>query len=268
MIRTYYIGGDSFAEIIRDGDGNLMNLKPLDPQTITIIANAEGRVVRYEQQSKAGGAEPKKFTTDKIFHLSRNRVADEIHGVSVIDACEDIILMRNEAMADYKQVLHRFVKPRWIIKLDTDDPTKIAAEKTKWDQANENGENMYVPMGSVEPEAMAISPNSTLNPQTWIESLNDYFFEVVGTPKVIIGNSKGFTESSVKIVYLAFEQSVKEDQLYNEEQILNQLNLSVKFTFPASLENEVLAAKPAEEKEGEPKAAEPNDTTAETEGNK
>ena len=269
LIRTYYIGGDSFAEVIRDEHDEIINLKVLDPGVMTIVSNREGMILRYEQNSKVKGKNPTKFEPIRILHLSRNRVADNIHGTSVIDAVENIILMRNEAMADYKEVLHRFVKPRWIIKLDSDDTTVIAAEKKKWDEANAKGENMYIPMGSVEVEQMAISANATLNPQTWIDSLNDYFYEVVGTPKIIVGNSKNFTEASSKIVYLTFEQSVKEDQLYCEEQILGQLNLAVKFVFPASLENEVLAANPpAEEKQGAMSAAEPNDTTAEMEGNK
>ena len=270
MIRTMYIGGDSYAEIIRDDDDVIINIKTLDPSVMTIVGNAAGRITKYEQTSKIKGKKPVKFDPDKIFHLSRNRVADNIHGTSVIDAVEQIILMRNEAMTDYKQVMHRFVKPRWIIKLDSDDPTIIAAEKAKWDEANEKGENMYIPMGSVEVEQMAISPNATLNPQQWIDSLNDYFYEVVGTPKIIMGNSKNFTEASSKIVYLAFEQSVKEDQLYVTEQLRGQMNLIVAFVFPASLENEVLAAKPSQEdeKQGAMTASEPNDTTAEMEGNK
>ena len=65
---------------------------------------------------------------------------------------------KNEAMADFKQVMHRFVKPRWIVKLDTDDDTAIGVEKAKWDKSNEDGENMFIPMGTVEVEQMAISP--------------------------------------------------------------------------------------------------------------
>ncbi len=101
MVRTYNIGGDSFAEIIRNKSGKLVNLKPLDPGSIRIVANRAGIIIRYEQLSK--NKDPnKKFQTDEIFHLARNRVADEIHGVSLIPAVEEIILMRNEAMSDYK----------------------------------------------------------------------------------------------------------------------------------------------------------------------
>jgi len=268
MIRDYYIGGDAFAEIIRE-DGNLINLKILDPDSMGIVSNAQGMITGYEQNSKTNKT-PKKYDKDRILHFSRNVVADEVHGTSVVDACEWIILARNEAMADERTLRHRFVVPRWIIKLDTDDKTKIATEKAKWDLANKNGENMYVPMGAVEVEQMGISPNATLNNQSWIESLNNYFYETVGTPKIIIGNSQSFTEGATKMVYLAFEQRVKKDQLYVEEQLISQLNIVIDLVFPASLENEVLAAKPTDEeaKEGPLTASEPNDTTAEAEGNR
>ena len=269
--KTSDIGGDAFAEIITDDDDVLINLKPLDPSIMVIVADRQGRIKRYEQTSKHGKKKPKRFEPEQIFHLTKNRVGDEIHGVSVIDSVEDIILMRNEAMADYKQLLHWFVKPRWIFHLDTDDTAKITAFKAKMDKANATGDNMYIPKGAVVPELMAVAPNSTLDPKAWIESLNDYFYETVGVPKVVIGNSKNFTDASSKIVYLTWEQRVKEAQLYIEEQVLSQLNIVIELVKPALLENEVLAAKPtAEERGEEPEepAAQPNDTTAELEGKK
>ena len=49
------------------------------------------------------------------------------------------------------------------------------------------------------------------------------------------------TEASAKIAYLAFEQTIEEEQLYIEEQVLNQLNLEIELEFPASLENELIS---------------------------
>jgi len=258
------IGGDSFAEIIRDKDEVLANIKPLDPSSMVIVANDKGRIIRYEQVSK-NKVPNKKFTPDKIFHLSRNRLADEIHGLSVIPAVEWIILARNEAMADWKTVSHRYVSPLFIFHLDTDDVAEIAGYKAKMDDARKNGENMYIPKGVVEPELVSTATNATLNPLAWIQQLNDYFFQVVNVPQIIVGNSKEFTEASGKIVYLAFEQSVKAEQLYLEEEILNQLNLEIHLTFPASLQNEILNQ---EQKEPGLQASNPNDTTAEMEGNR
>lgn len=264
MTRTYTIGGDAFAEIIRNKDGFLINIKPLDPGSIVIVAGQNGRIKRYEQVSKTKKAR-KKFKPEQIFHLSRKRIADEIHGISVIPAVETIILMRNEAMSDWKRVLHRNIDPLWIFHLDTDDDTKIAGFKAKMDSARKNGECMYIPKGAVVPELVTTSSNASLNPIQWINQLNDYFFQAVNVPQIIVGNSKEFTDSSGKIVYLSYEQSVKGEQLYIEESILDQLNLEIALTFPASLQNEILNQK---DKEPDMEAAQPNDTTAELEGKK
>ncbi|KKL90860.1 hypothetical protein LCGC14_1900450, partial [marine sediment metagenome] len=118
MIRTYNIGGDAFCEIIRDDEDNLINLKPLDPATIKIIVNRKGVILRYEQTSKTKSPN-RKIDKENIFHLARNRVADEIHGQSLIEELEELILSRNEAMADWRRVLHRNIDPLWIFHMDT-----------------------------------------------------------------------------------------------------------------------------------------------------
>lgn len=262
MIRTYTIGGDAFAEIIRDEDGVFINLKPLDPSTIRIVQNRKGQIKRYEQTSKIKEV-LQKFKPNEILHLSRKRIADEIHGISVIPSVQLIINARNEAMSDWKRVLHRNVDPLWIFHLDTDDPTQIQTFKSKMDAARASGENMYIPKGAVVPELVTTATNATLNPLAWINQLNDYFFQAVNVPQIIIGNAKEFTDASGKIVYLSFEQSVKGEQLYIEEQILGQLNLEIELTFPASLQNELISD--SEQAKGM-QAAQPNDMTAEMEG--
>ncbi len=258
-VRTYHIGGDSFCEIIRDSNGNLINLKPLDPYTIKLIVNGKGIIIRYEQTAKTGEKKTlNKWEPHEIFHLARNRVADQIHGVSIIEPIESIILMRNEAMADWKRVLHRNIDPLWIFHMDTDDPTEIAAFKAKMDSAH-GGENLYVPKGVVVPEMVGVAPNASLNPLPWIDSLNEYFYEAVGVPKIIIGSSRAFTEASAKIAYLAFQQTIEEEQLFIEEEVLEQLNLEIELEFPASLENELLSDK---KKDGDMTESKPSETTA------
>jgi len=257
MIRTYYIGGDAFAEIIRDDKRNIINLKPLPPETIKIIANRQGIIVRYEQISKDKN-KPHKFAKEDIFHLARNRVADEIHGVSVIESVEEIILARNEAIQDYKKMMHRHMMPRYIFHLDTDDTVKIAEFKTKMDKAYADGENLYIPKDVVVPEQMSISPNSTIDPKSWIDAQGDYFYEAVGTPQIIIGGSGEFTEASAKIAYLAWQQNIEEEQLFIEEQAGLQLGLGIELEFPASLENELLS----DNKKDGAENIQPNEMTA------
>jgi len=279
MIKVKDIGGDSFAEIIREPrDGVLVNLKPLDPSKIKIVQNMQGRIIRYEQITKRKilfifKRKNYRYKPEEIFHLSRERIGDEIHGISVIPSVQWIIDARNEAMADWKRVMHRNVEPLFIFHLDTDDTDEIEGIKTKYNNARKEGENLFVPKGAVEPEAITISTNANLNPLNWINQLNDYFFQAVNVPQIIIGNAKEFTDASGKIVYLSYEQSVKAEQLYIEEQVLGQLNLEIHLTFPASLQNEAITDQPnpAEMKaEEEPleQANQTNDTKEELEGKK
>ena len=263
MDRTREIGGDSYAHIIRDDEGILINLKPLDPGVMKHVVGTDGMLKRFEQTSKIRGKHTKKYKPEEIFYIPRNRIADEIHGNTMITRLADIILARNEAMADYKELMHLFVRPRWIIKLDTDKPAVIAKEKAKWDKANSEGKNMYIPMGSVEVEQMSISPNSTLNPLTWIENLNTYFYESAQVPRIVVGGSGGFTDAAVKIAYLGYEENIKKRQRFWEDQILSQLNLFIELQMPASLMNDMLSG---QAKQGDEGAAQPNDITAEMEG--
>lgn len=276
-IMTYQVGGDFFAEIIRDdgifrklftwfgviNPGKPVNLKPLDPGSMVIIADGKGFIKKYEQVSKVEGKANKKFKPEKIFHLARNRFADNVHGTSLTEKLVKIILSRNESMDDYKLVQHRFVKPRWIIKLNTDNTTKITAEKVKWDKANADGENMYIPMGAVEAEQMSISEGSTLNPLDWQRTLKDSFYEESGVPKIIIGNASGVAEAGVKVVYLAFQQTIEEEQLFIQDQVLSQLGLKIDLEFPVRLEESLTKT---ESKEGAP--IKKSDTTASLTGNK
>jgi len=257
MIRTYYIGGDSFCEIIRDDEDNLINLKPLNPKRIKIIVNKQGILSRYEDTLKG---KITKLKPEQIFHLARNRIGDQIHGVSVIDSVENIILARNESISDYKQVMHDNVTPRWKFKLKTDDPTEIAAYKAKMDAATKTvSTNIYEPFDVSESELITVAPNATLDPKAWIEAQGDFFYEAVGVPQIILGGSGEFTEASAKIAYLAFQQNIEEEQLFIEEQVLSQLNLVIELEFPASLENELLSD---EKKDGDETESQPSETTA------
>lgn len=240
MIKEYHIYGDAFAEIITDKDDKLINLKPLDPGSIKIIADKKGMIVRYEQFNKTDKVN-KKFNPDEMFHLSRNRIADEIHGVSIIDAVEWIILARNEAMSDYKKLLHRNIYPVRIWHLDTDVPAQINTFKAKVAASKGEGEDIFIPKGAVTTELASVPGNSTLSPLPWIQLLNQYFYQAVGVPQIVIGGSQELTQTAAQIAYLSFEQTVEEEQLYIEEQVLSQLNYYINLEFPASLQNNLLS---------------------------
>jgi len=278
--RVKRIGGDSFAHIITNKKRNtLINLKPLPPEVMRIVADKYGLIIRYEMISKVGDKIKviKKFDPEEIFHLSRNRIADEIHGTSLAEGLEWLIIARSEAMSDWKRVMHRNVEPMFIFHLNTDKPTKIASVKAKYNAARKEGENLFVPKKSVEVETIQIAPNANLNPLAWIQMLESKFYSAAGVPEFIVGTGQQITDAAVKTKYLAWEQTTAKNQLYLEEQVLTQLNLVIKLTPIASLQSGMLSGQAPEEDtlqsappevENQQPAIEPNDQQLNMKGKK
>lgn len=255
------ISGDSYAEIIRDEDGDLINLKPLNPDSIRHIFNRKGILIRYEQFNKVKkNTIPLKFMPDEMLHLSRNRIGDEMHGNGIIQAVEKLVLARNEAIDDWKRVLHRNVDPLQIHKVDTDDQTKINNYKSLLQTARATGESLVIPKGSVEIEVVQAPLQ---NPLVWIEAINQYFYQSVGVPDIVTGSSKVLTEASAKIALLSYSQGIEYEQVLIEEMFRIQLNLIIDMINPVKIQSEAISSVQSEPVN---QAFEPNDLIAEMEG--
>jgi hypothetical protein len=252
------VGGDSYSEIIRDeGDGTMLNLKPLDPGTMKIIYDDQGIIKRYEQ-TIGKGSQPIKFNPEEIFHLSHNRLGAQIHGISDTTAIEKTLLAEYENFEDMKKIMHRQARPLVIFKLKTDDTTKIAQFISKMDGAMNKGEEVYIPddENMLSYEIVQIDVSNTI--MAWRTDIKNKFYRAVGLPQVIFGSS-GATESGGKIEYLAHEQVFAKEQLYLENQIYAQLNLKIKLIPPTTLLENM---QNDENKDGNSLAMQPNDMIA------
>ena len=234
--------GDAFAEIIRDDDGDILNIKPLDPAKMKIIADEKGIILRYEQLNMIGkeGKLVHKFEPEDILHLCNDRVADEIHGVSIIEACEQVILMKNEIMDDWKTVLHRNVIPVRILEVDTDDVTKIAEIRVKYETAIKNKEVIIVPKGTVSITTDGGVANAIINPLPFMNYLDDFFYRALGVPKVILGGGQDFTEASSKISLVSYEQFWSREQTELAADLWNQIGLKIKLNKSVSIQNDLI----------------------------
>jgi hypothetical protein len=240
LSRTFLLCGDSFAEIIKDKWGRLINLKPLNPGKTKIIVDNKGMIKRYEYH--AGKNNITKFKKDEIFHMPWNRIADEVHGLPFAEKVEELLKMKMESMRDLKVVYHRYVQPVQIISADTDDTTEVQRIKTKIDNAYKNTENVIVPSGTIEKiDSVSIPQYSTLDPLPWLKFLSRQFVTGCGVPEVIMGWGEDTTEASSKIIYLAFEQTIRRIQRFIEEQLRLQVGIEINLEFPASLEEQMTA---------------------------
>lgn len=221
--------GDAFAEIIRnDETGDLLNLKPISPERMKIIVNRQGIIIRYEHQKING--EWEKFEPTEILHLCNNRIADQIHGTSTIDACKWVIDARNEALEDERKIKHRELA-LGVLYVDTDDTTKRDEIIKQYGNAVKNGEVLVLPKEVAELKDPGVKPQEKLN---WIQYLENFFYQAVGIPRVI-ATSQDYTEAASKVGYLTFEPIYVNEQTLLEEDLWNQLAIKIKFNRPASL---------------------------------
>lgn len=237
------INGDAFAEIIRDKKtGRLLNLKPLDPGSMKVIVNKQGIIERYEQTNKVGNkTSSRKYNPKQILHLVNDRVADEIHGISVVEAVEDVILAREEAVSDWKTVLHRNVVPLTVVEVDMDEQADIDALIKKYEQMIKTKDVLFVPKDNVKINREGLPTNATMNPLPWIEYQSNYFFQAVGVPQIILGGSQEFTEATAKMAYLTFAQVYSREQRELEKDLFEQVGLEITFKKPAEIHNELLS---------------------------
>lgn len=231
LIVVKKICGDAFAEIIRDEkSGNIINIKPISPERMSIIVGKKGRIKRYEYKNLDGKGFVK-LKPEQVLHISNDRTGDEVHGNSILEVCQWVIDARNEALTDWRKVLHRNVVPVRIIEIDTDNATKRDQLILQYEEAIKKGEVLVIPKGTV---SIADNTISIQDPITWIQYLENFFYIAVGIPRVI-ATSQEYTEAASKVGYLTFEPVYTKEQLLLEQALWQQASLKIKLNRPASL---------------------------------
>jgi len=257
MLVIKKVNGDSYAEIIRDKEtGTLINLKPLDPSSITIVFDNKGIITRYEQRSKVNNKKNQVILVENMLHLVNDRVADNIHGDSVIESLEWNIEAQEEARRAHRKMVKRNGVVR-VIELDTQNTAKINKFKIQWKTAIDNGDVLLLPKDVAEAKDWGGNLD-TVGVLAWLNYLDDEFYQIIGIPKIIIGGS-GEIEGDSKIAYLTFEPTYKREIRELKDDLWNQLAIKLDFILPPSLKAELQSSEAANTSQT---GFQPNDTTA------
>jgi len=237
--RVSKICGDSFAEKIRDKANRLINLKPLNPGTIRITANEFGIINKYEQISSTN--HDVKVLNDwephEIFHISNDRIADEIHGIPELEKTYNIMKWKHQSMGDIATVFHRYVYPILEIYAATDDPVELAAIEKIYNKSVKNMESRIIPKGAIEKvERVSIPQFSTLDPLPWQKFLRSYWTETSNVPDLIRGKSDEVSLAAGKLNYLGYKEKIIMEQLEYSEEIEAQLGLDITFEEPKEID--------------------------------
>ena len=249
------VNGDSYAEIIRNENGDLLNLRCLSPENMRIVYNDKGIIIRYEQMNKDKDDVLHEFKPTKILHFSNDRVADELGGVSVVPAVKWDLDARQEAKAGYRRALKR--SSVRILFVAEGDITRLTTLKTQYESGLDKGEVVIITGEPKDYEFIDLAPPNVQNYIVWISYLDNQIFLDIGTPKVIMGSVDSIPESGGKISYLSYEQIYKRETRGMEADIWNQLDIRVSFIPPASIVDGV-----ADEKSTAQTGFQPNDVQA------
>lgn len=261
MVVMKKVNGDAFAEIIREETtGRLINIKPISPSRMRVVVNAKGKITSYDYMDSKNQKLEHSYKPNEILHLCNDRVADEIHGTSVIEAVKWVIDARNEAMRDWRKISHR--SSLRILYADVAED-KVKDLKTQYQQSKDKDELLILTVKKGDAEFMDLTLPPADQFLSWIRYLENFFYQAVGIPKVILGGSEEFTEASSKISYLTYEQIYTREVVELQADLYNQLGIRIEFNKPASLKSEMLNS---EEKNTGQVGFQPNDTEVNMEG--
>jgi len=245
MLRVKKVGGDSFAEIITSNNKpvesngrNLINVKPMNPGTTRIVANTQGITIGYEQTSK-GEKIGERLEPWQVFHLSNDREASEMHGISVYEGSTKMLDKIEQLDQDMTVVFHRFVMPFLIFKAKTDKEAELAKIAISLTTGLNKGKGLIIPEKALDTADFKVPQYSTLNPLDWRKEWKSEAIKDLGMPELHLGNAGGTNEASSKMVAFTFEQPVADEQEELEQQILQQLNITLKLVEPLSIDDSV-----------------------------
>ena len=239
--RTSKICGDAFAEKIKNKAGRLINLKPLNPGTIMIVGNEKAMINKYIQITKKNNEEKKvqilnEWKPEQIFHVTNERIADEIHGIPSSEVLLNTIKWRKQAMESQSVVIERYGKPTFIYEVGTDDTTEMANIGSKINKAQTEFKNIIVPEGTLKNVLnVKVSQLQTLDPIPWMNFLKRDFILESGTPDIVQGESRESSTSSGELNYISYKEKIIYEQQDYTEDINIQLNLNIKFPEPPKI---------------------------------
>ena len=232
MIIIKKVNGDSYAEIIRNDKGTLINLKPINPSNIRHVVDKKGIIIRYDELSNKNKV-IRPLKPNQVLHLCNNRIANQIHGTSSLKAIKWVIDARNEAMSTWRKLLRR--SSMRVIYVDMDDTAKLKTLRDEWKEGIKDHEVLILPGQKGKDFEVVDYDVPPLQPFIdWIRYLEGFFYQALGVPKVI-ANSADFTEAASKVGFLTFQPVYTEEQTLLEQDLWSQLAIRIKFNRPPSL---------------------------------
>ncbi|MEM2177039.1 MAG: phage minor head protein [Archaeoglobaceae archaeon] len=205
ICRNCFIFG--FSPVERWWENNILQLKPLPPQTVYAIIDAKGNVKGYQQKTWSG--EYIDFSIDEIIWFSPFAYPGNPYGIGKISPIYSLTFYRNEILQNFALIVKRHARPPavWLMRADPEN-VKREAEKRSPDQ------DFF--LGPIDPEKdlKIIFPEISARGQyeNMFEALNQEIYEGLQAP--LLTWLKNSTEASAKVQLEVIQRHVSGIQRY------------------------------------------------------
>jgi hypothetical protein len=252
------ICGHGFAEIVRDpsNKSRIVNLKALNPSRVRVVYNKSGVIIGFDDLNYIKDEKFHRYGVDEIFYQTNGRIGDSMDSCSFFQAIEQLMLNRNEVIADLKVMFHRFVKPVRLWEAETDNKNQIIDIAAQIDEVFKKTENLVVPKDTLKLAESSAIPTQTggLNPLDYYRELIHAFISACSVPEVIMGWTTGTSEGNSKIVYIGWQQTIEDEQLDEESDVEIQLGAKINLEFPIDLMQAIATDAKKDKTSGEKKS--------------
>ena len=218
--------GDAFAQIITQS-GVLINLIPISPERVKVVIKG-GRILRYEIWD---GSIWKILNPTEMLHSSNNRIGDQTHGTSQIEACKWLIDALEEAQITNRKI-DRQRRALGIVEFATNDAGKISYANAAIKKAVDDGEMLGY--GKDTMKLLDFPNKGTGDGMAWIQWLENKISQNLEVPKALT-TTEGLTEAGGQVGFLTFEPIYTREQADLEADLYAKLGMKITFIRPPQL---------------------------------
>jgi hypothetical protein len=143
--------------------------------------------------------------------------------------------------------------------IEEDNTTKLNAMKADYAAAINKGELLILPIKAGEGQFADLTLPPAEQFLAWIRYLENFFYQALGIPRVILGGTAENTEASSKVAMIVFEPTFTREITELELDIWNQLGIKIKVNKQPSLMDNMYND---EQKNTGQTGFQPNDVTA------
>lgn len=225
MVKIATIGGDAYAEIVRDKVKGIKgdvptNLIVLPPNNIgQKIKN--GRLVHYVDRYNGS----KIIDKADILHLCYDPFGPMTHGEGLLFSMNNLLVNKDQLMESAGKIYEQYTKPLLAYFAETDDPTELQNIANAIKDANKTEEaSLVLPANLIRDfKRIGVPEGSILDPSRWERVIRDHMVMGSRTSELVLGTGSVNSEENARIQMTGFRQMVRSKQVWLEESHNSQL---------------------------------------------